>query len=387
MDAFLAGPRAWNHWRETNPEIIPDLKNLRPTLNQRQMGSVSGGPVNLRAALLQDAFLRYATLSNADLKDANLTDADVAYARLDNANLKNANLTNAVLDHTDFSNAVLSGVIIRGASLKQALNLTQEQINRCVGDAETVLPEYVDRPASWSKSPNPPKSAEAARESAEAASETIPLVAEYGGTGALAISRRAKAIGVGLVLVPLSALVWNFFAAHETLPSPSPTKVATVGVPDALPAKTAMPDAINVIAPNETAAVPPRPVEWMSETVHGGHAISNADSVYREETHAIAALDTPQGVPESRFVPPVATLPLEPDRVEPITATPDALPSGSTVPEPSVAAPKLPQKETAAPAAPAPTQKSKKTKTAAKPAPVAKRDGGGAISDLLAGGL
>ena len=86
VEVLLAGPRVWNHWRETNPEKIPDLKNLQPTLNQRQMGPVNGGPVNLRTALLQDAFLRYATLSHADLKDANLTNADVAYARLDNAN-------------------------------------------------------------------------------------------------------------------------------------------------------------------------------------------------------------------------------------------------------------------------------------------------------------
>jgi hypothetical protein len=410
VELFLAGPRAWNHWREANPTLVPDLKNVRPTLSQRQMGSVNGGPVNLKAALLQDAFLRYATLSHADLTEANLVDADVAYARLDNAKLKNADLTNAVFDHTDFANAVLNGAIIRGASLKEALNLRQEQINRSVGDAATVLPEYIERPASWSKSASPSKPV-------QATSDTRPPEIDYSPVGELAISRRAKAIGVGLLLVSLSAFAWNFFPDHETLPSPSPTTVTTVDVtPDAPPSKTAAPAASgttapiipdappsttptpaasDVTAPSETAALSPQSLEprdfsseWLSKTVHRGHAISNANSVHSDETHAIAALGTP-AVPESQRS--FGTMPPWSDSVEPITATPDALPSVPNIPEPTVAAPDLPQKETNVPDGPAPTAtpKAKKSKTAAKPAPVAKntKGVGEAISDLLAGGL
>jgi len=443
VEIFLAGPRAWNHWRELNPSQIPDLKNVKPSLNQRQMGAVNGGPVNLKAALLQDAFLRYATLSHADLTEAKLVDADVAYARFDNAKLKNADLTNAVLDHTDFANAVLNGAIIRGASLKEALNLTQEQINRCVGDAATVLPDYIERPSSWSKSPYPLKPL-------QQATDTRPLETDYSPVGELAISRRAKAIGLGVLLVPLAAVAWNFLPVRETVPSPSPKPVTTIDVtPDAPPldavvpaAKTVTPTANEVTAPitsdappsktatlgaigptapiiadapplseppsaasgvnspSETAALPPRSVprdvriEWLSETVQGGHALSDASSVDSDETHPIAALAMP-AVPESHGS--IGTMPLESDRVVPITATPDALPSAPTIPEPAVAAPDLPQKETNVPDAPAPTvtpiptptPKAKKSKTAAKPAPVAKntKGVGGAISDLLAGGL
>ncbi len=412
VEIFLAGPRAWNHWREVNSSQIPDLKNVRPTLNQRQMGAVNGGPVNLKGALLQDAFLRYATLSHADLTEAKLVDADVAYARLDNAKLKNADLTNAVLDHTDFANAVLNGAIVRGASFKKALNLTQEQINRCVGDAATLLPDYIQRPSSWSKSPYPLKPL-------QEATETKLPETDYSAVGELAISRRAKVIGLGVLLVPFAAVAWNFLPDHETAPSSSPKPIATIDTPaasevtapitsDAPPSKTTtldatgptapiladipasptpVPAASGLSAPSETAALPPEPEprnfssEWLSETVHGGHAVSDAGSDHSDETHPTAALSTPS-IPE-------------PERSV-ATATPDALPSAPAISEPSVTVPALPQKQTNVPEehepavtpAPTPAPKAKKSKTAAKPAPVAKNTKvGGAISDLLAGGL
>jgi hypothetical protein len=149
------------------------------------------------------------------------------------------------LDHTDFANAVLNGAIIRGASFKKALNLTQEQINRCVGDAATVLPDYIERPASSSSKP------------VQATTETTTPETDYDAVGELVISRRVKTIGVGLVLVSLAAFVWNFFPVHETVPSPSPTTATTIDItPDVPSLRTVTPAASEVTAPITSDAPP-----------------------------------------------------------------------------------------------------------------------------------
>jgi hypothetical protein len=110
------GPKAWNAWREKNPSTVPDLAGIALKLSERQMGPVSGGPINLKSARLQDAFLRFATLSAADLEAAEMSGADLVHARFDGANLSAANLRNALLDHANFSGANLTNVNLSGAS-------------------------------------------------------------------------------------------------------------------------------------------------------------------------------------------------------------------------------------------------------------------------------
>jgi uncharacterized protein YjbI with pentapeptide repeats len=46
--------------------------------------------------------------------------------------------------------AHLEGADLAGANLKDAGNLTQEQVNSAKGDEETMLPEGLTRPAHWS---------------------------------------------------------------------------------------------------------------------------------------------------------------------------------------------------------------------------------------------
>jgi uncharacterized protein YjbI with pentapeptide repeats len=112
------------------------------------MGPINGGPINLRSACMQRAFLRFATLSGADLQAADMSGADLAYARLDGANLKAANLSYAVLDYADFSGTVLSDANLSGASLRHVQNLTQAQIKHSTCDAATILPAHLEHPAS-----------------------------------------------------------------------------------------------------------------------------------------------------------------------------------------------------------------------------------------------
>ena len=82
------------------------------------MGPSNGGPVNLRGALLQNARLRFASLTTANLEDADMSGADLMHARLDRANLTAADLSNACLDYADLDSANLTRLNLRGASLR-----------------------------------------------------------------------------------------------------------------------------------------------------------------------------------------------------------------------------------------------------------------------------
>ncbi len=149
LETLCQGAKAWNAWREKNPDIVPDLTDANLSLSQRQFGPATGGPINLRGADLAGAALRYATLTGADLEDANLAGADLAHARLEGANLAGADLTDATVDHADLDKAVLDSALMTGASFANARNMTEDQIAVAHGDASTLLPAALMPPASW----------------------------------------------------------------------------------------------------------------------------------------------------------------------------------------------------------------------------------------------
>ena len=148
IEILRHGPKAWNSWREQNPDQRPNLEGVALGLSERQLGPANGGPVNLQGARLSRAFLRSACLSGADLEAADLAEADVSSARLDGANLTGANLAHAVLDNASFSGAILTSANVRGASLRGAKNLTQAQINALICDLSTIFPEHLVHPVS-----------------------------------------------------------------------------------------------------------------------------------------------------------------------------------------------------------------------------------------------
>jgi uncharacterized protein YjbI with pentapeptide repeats/lipoprotein-anchoring transpeptidase ErfK/SrfK/peptidoglycan hydrolase-like protein with peptidoglycan-binding domain len=210
VSILRGGPEAWNAWRLKHPSAIPNLTGISLDQSERQLGPTHGGPINLRAALLQDARLRFATLTAADLTGADLAGADLVHARLDKANLraadlsesyldyanlnganlsklclrgaslrftrlssatlaaadlfsanltharldradlKAANLSNARLDYADFAGAILAKVDLRGANLQNAKNLTSAQLEKCIGDDSTILPPNLQGSVSWS---------------------------------------------------------------------------------------------------------------------------------------------------------------------------------------------------------------------------------------------
>ena len=87
--------------------------------------------------------------AGADLMGAHLAGRD-----LRGANLRGAWLIAADLRATDLSNADVLGADFRdaelgGATLTDALFLTQFQVNAANGDVSTVLPKSVTRPSHW----------------------------------------------------------------------------------------------------------------------------------------------------------------------------------------------------------------------------------------------
>ncbi|MEA2780278.1 MAG: hypothetical protein QOK29_1822 [Rhodospirillaceae bacterium] len=81
------GVAAWNEWRRTHPEVIPDLS----------------------AGVLRGLDLSTADLSDSDLRGADLRGVQLQRAKLVRARMNQANLFKAVLDGADLEDAVLIG--------------------------------------------------------------------------------------------------------------------------------------------------------------------------------------------------------------------------------------------------------------------------------------
>ena len=140
IEILKQGTRAWNKWRNDNPNIKPDLSEI--VINQilpeeeysiwsgvEQIGvileNINFSKTNLEGANLertklfranlQQAFLFRANLGGANLEQANLFLANLEQANLFLANLEKANLKMALFDLTNLCLANL-----KKANLKQA---------------------------------------------------------------------------------------------------------------------------------------------------------------------------------------------------------------------------------------------------------------------------
>ncbi len=115
---ILEGVAAWNDWRNTNSEIIPDLssENLSEArfrgakLSQAFLFEVDLNGANLIGTNLTKADLTGAVLCRADLSGANLNAACLLRADLGGANLTQADLTGALIGYTTFGDNDLSQV-------------------------------------------------------------------------------------------------------------------------------------------------------------------------------------------------------------------------------------------------------------------------------------
>jgi hypothetical protein len=95
----------------------------------------------LKGIKLKQASLRGAYLNNAGLEQAQLQGAILSAADLSDANLTGAVFKDAIMDEVDFSRATLDGADFIGVNLKNARNLTREQIKSAKMDQTTRLPD------------------------------------------------------------------------------------------------------------------------------------------------------------------------------------------------------------------------------------------------------
>lgn len=118
-------------------DLAAHRARVDPVLQQvsRHVRAAHPGPER-RGADLLGARLRRADLRGANLRGALLIAADLREADLRTADLIGADLRDAKL---------------RGADLAGALFLTQVQVNAATGDARTVIPDRLVRPAHWER--------------------------------------------------------------------------------------------------------------------------------------------------------------------------------------------------------------------------------------------
>jgi len=86
---------------------------------------------NVAGAQFDGAKLVLMCMSYANFKGASFRNADMAGANLAHANVDNADFTGAKLDITS----------IKGTDFRRATGITQGQIDKACGDAETKLPD------------------------------------------------------------------------------------------------------------------------------------------------------------------------------------------------------------------------------------------------------
>lgn len=121
-------------------------------------------PAHLERANLMGANLEMAYLISVHFEDANLGGASFRNARLENAHLERTNLRNAHFEEADLSGAHLKGAILddehpahfEGANLEGVTGLSDAEIAKAHGDAATILPDNLARPAHWPADPNAP---------------------------------------------------------------------------------------------------------------------------------------------------------------------------------------------------------------------------------------
>ena len=144
------------------PKPRSDIQAILTVLGRRETEKVDGreelgylhlGEADLRGAVLLEANLSGAYLFKADLSEANLREANLSRAYLFKADLSEANLGEADLSEADLREADLRGASFADSILFKVYpdvrNLTQEQIDSARGNAETQLPEGLERPAHW----------------------------------------------------------------------------------------------------------------------------------------------------------------------------------------------------------------------------------------------
>jgi uncharacterized protein YjbI with pentapeptide repeats len=118
VEILKQGAEVWNSWREKNPEVKPDLSQVKLINADLSRANLDG--VDLRRADLSKAQLSHSSLFGANLESATLILADLLGAVLNDANLSGASFFGAFLFGTRMKGANLDGANLLGTTLMGA---------------------------------------------------------------------------------------------------------------------------------------------------------------------------------------------------------------------------------------------------------------------------
>ena len=117
------GVKAWNEWREVNPETRPDLSgaNFRETdLHGADLNGADLVGITFTGGNLHKSILAKANLSEADIRDVDLIGADLSQADLQGSTLGSTRFCDANLNGAAFRQADLRATDLSGANLIEA---------------------------------------------------------------------------------------------------------------------------------------------------------------------------------------------------------------------------------------------------------------------------
>ena len=117
------GVVAWNAWRETHRDVVPDLNFAKLQGANLESANLAGAYIartDFFQANLRRANLTGAMAIEANLNFANLMDADLSHGFFTGASFRGANLRRATLAGTDLTLTALEGADLTEASLVEA---------------------------------------------------------------------------------------------------------------------------------------------------------------------------------------------------------------------------------------------------------------------------
>jgi uncharacterized protein YjbI with pentapeptide repeats len=129
------------------PAQIASLTDGQPI---SALARIKAGDINCRDCDLSGTDLSHQCVKNGDLSGAKFDNATALYmcmsfANFSDASFRNTDLTAANLSHSNLTHADLTGArldltLIKGTNLSTVRGLTQAQLDKACGDAETRVP-------------------------------------------------------------------------------------------------------------------------------------------------------------------------------------------------------------------------------------------------------
>ncbi|ABW30641.1 pentapeptide repeat-containing protein [Acaryochloris marina] len=149
LNILNQGVKAWNQWRDANPNIRPNLQLAN--LNGKNLSKINFSRADLSGADLSGTELRHAHLIGANLSRAFMRWSDLSRATLRGAYLWGADLSGTTLEQVDLSYAKLRGATMRWADLSFA-RLTQANLRGATLSGATLCRSILRKAdCSWTE--------------------------------------------------------------------------------------------------------------------------------------------------------------------------------------------------------------------------------------------